>query len=99
MSILLGSSGYVSFYTHNSKVFEFKASAYNTRVDFSEKARMVPTVFDPNFCLVWLINDGITVEGNTVRVYFDHSGPATEFRCSLDRKNGFPCESVVLVTI
>ena len=71
-------------------------SAYNTRVDFAEKARMVPTVFDPNFCLVWLINDGIKVEGNTVRVYFDHSGPAAGFWCSLDRKNGFPCESVTL---
>ena len=41
-----------------------------------------------------LINDGVTVNGDTATVEFAGSGPTTTFRCRLDRQSFSPCELV-----
>ena len=43
-------------------------------------------------CTVHLINDGVTVNGNTATVEFASSGPATTFQCSLDNWGFSACE-------
>ena len=48
----------------------------------------------PNICTVHLINDGVTVNGNTATVEFASSGPTTSFQCSLDRQGFTACELV-----
>lgn len=47
---------------------------------------------NPAICTVHLINDGVTVVGDTATVEFTGSGPATFFQCSLDRQDFSPCE-------
>ena len=49
---------------------------------------------NPNICTVHLINDGVTVNGNTATVEFASSGPATTFQCSLDGQGFSACELV-----
>ena len=49
---------------------------------------------NPNICTVHLINDGVTVDGDTATVEFAGSGPTTSFRCSLDGQSFSPCELV-----
>ena len=49
---------------------------------------------NPNICTVHLINDGVTVNGNTATVEFASSGPTTSFQCSLDRQSFTACELV-----
>ena len=68
-------------------------SAYNTKLDVVEESRMVPVSFDTSFCSVHLINDGVRVDGGNLTVEFVGRGPATTFKCSVDRKNGVLCES------
>ena len=41
-----------------------------------------------------LINDGVTVNGNTATVEFASSGPTTTFQCSLDGQGFSACELV-----
>ena len=47
---------------------------------------------NPNMCTVHLINDGVTVNGNTATVEFASVGPATTFQCSLDSQSFSACE-------
>ena len=49
---------------------------------------------NPAICTVHLINDGVTVDGDTATVEFTSSGPATSFQCNLDRGDFIPCELV-----
>lgn len=49
---------------------------------------------NPNICTVHLINDGVTVNGNTATVEFASSGPTTTFQCSLDGQGFSACELV-----
>ena len=41
-----------------------------------------------------LINDGVTVNGDTATVEFAGSGPTTSFQCNLDGQGFSPCELV-----
>ena len=50
-------------------------------------------------CTVHLINDGVTVNGNTATVEFASSGPATTFQCSLDSRGFSSCEFVLVTYI
>ena len=52
---------------------------------------------NPNICTVHLINDGVTVNGNTATVEFASSGPATTFQCSLDGQGFTACELVQVI--
>ena len=90
----VGSSGYANFTVEASSVFKVKVSAYNTKLDMVKKPRLVPVFLDPLFCSVHMINDGIRIEDSNLIVEFLGRGPATEFKCTIDRKNSFSCESI-----
>ena len=47
-----------------------------------------------NMCTVHLINNGVTVSGNSATVEFDSTGPSNAFLCSLDFAALIPCEYV-----
>ena len=46
-----------------------------------------------------LINDGVTVNGDTATVEFASTGPTTTFRCSVDRQGFSPCELVQVTAV
>ena len=43
-------------------------------------------------CAVHLINDGITINGNTATVEYVTNGPTDKTVCTLDRQPFFSCE-------
>ena len=49
----------------------------------------------PEICTVHLINDGVTVFGDSATVEFASTGPTTSFVCSLDRQAFTPCMDLV----
>ena len=49
---------------------------------------------NPNISTVYLINDGVTVNGKTATVEFANTGPTTTFLCSLDNQGYSLCELV-----
>ena len=97
----VGSSGYANFTVEASRVFKVKVSAYNTKLDMVKKPRLVPVFLDPLFCSVHLINDRIRIENSNLIVEFLGRGPATEFKCTIDRINrtSFSCESILIAIL
>ena len=52
----------------------------------------------PDFCGLHLINDGLTVTGNSIHVQFAGVPSKIEtFRCKLDNKPGFDCELITII--
>ena len=54
--------------------------------------RRIEVSADPFMCVVNLINDGIRVERDSVRVEFTTIGPAEIFTCKLDQEEAFLCK-------
>lgn len=50
-----------------------------------------------NICTVHLINDGVTISGNTATVEFASTGPSATFLCSLDRQDPVSCMCIAKV--
>ena len=72
-------------------------SERRNRQYYSQLTICLSYIANPNICTVHLINDGVTVNGNTATVEFASAGPATTFQCSLDSQSFSACE-LVLVT-
>ena len=47
---------------------------------------------DPERCTLHLINDGVTVTGDSATVEFTGRGPIDGYYCSLDRMELFKCK-------
>ena len=63
------------------------------------ESQMISYAANPNICTVHLINDGVTVNGDTATVEFAGSEPTTTFRCSLDGQAFSPCELVQVIMV
>ena len=54
--------------------------------------RRIEVSADPSMCVVNLIDDGVRVERDSVRVEFATIGPAEIFSCKLDQEEAFLCK-------
>ena len=69
-----------------------RIEAMNNRQDRATATRKIEIGSDLSFCSSHLINDGVTVDGNTVTVEFGSVGLALSFSCKLDSQPSFSCE-------
>ena len=87
-----GSSGNVSFTDLAPGKYVLRVAATNSREDRAIERRRFEISSDPSFCTTHLINEGVTVSGDTATVEFAGIGPAETFRCKLDTEPAFACK-------
>ena len=68
-----------------------KVRASTTSEDVVIRRRVL---VNPNRCTVNLINDGVTLNGNTSIVEFQANGPFSSVRCSLDQQDFRECKYI-----
>ena len=75
-------------------VYTLKVTASNSVTGEATKVeRFFELSHHPDFCGLHLVNDGLTVRGNSIHVQFA-GVPSTiqTFRCKLDNMSGFDCK-------
>ena len=87
-----GSSGDITFTGLAPGRHYLRVSASNGREDRALEGRRIEISADPSMCMVNLINDGVRVDRDTVRVDFVPMGPAEIFSCQLDQEEPFFCK-------
>ena len=93
MVVLAGSSGHVVFDSLNSTLYSLRVVATNRHPDKVFIKRKINVTSDPDYCTLHLINGGVTVSGDTARVEFAGSGPATGYLCRLDKMDPYQCKT------
>ncbi len=65
-------------------------------IPFHHNQFTVSYTAEPGICSVHLLNDGVTVSGNSATVDYSLNGPADGTVCSLDRQELEPCMSYTM---
>lgn len=93
-----GSSGHVSFSGIIPGKHVLRIIAQNSRQDRMVVRRFFAAPSNLTGCSPYLINDGVTVQGNgSARVEFAAIGqPSKSFLCRLDQQTTVPCEFTTL---
>ena len=92
MLLYVGSNGTTTFTGLAWGVYRPRIVASASGFNRSVIRRRVVIPRDSNYCTVNLINDGVVVSGNNLTVHFRGVGPATGFRCFVNRRTRFSCE-------
>lgn len=90
----VGSSHKISFENIPAGIHNVRIIAENNakdRLAFKSKIHVSGT--DPSSCAANMINNGITIIGNSVLVFFSGTNSADKFSCSLNKQAPFDCES------
>ena len=98
MSYSTGSNGHVQFSDLDPGFYTLKVIAANQIPDKELIRRRFYISDDPTHCSVHLINSGVTVAEGNVTVEFSGVGPATGFKCKLDREKYYPCTLLCAIT-
>ena len=95
MLLYVGSNGTTTFTGLAWGVYRLKIVASASGYNRSVIRRRVVIPRDSNYCTINLINDGVVVSGNNLTVHFRGVGPATGFRCFVNRRTRFSCEHLM----
>ena len=87
-----GSSGHVVFSSLMPGVYTLRVVATNRRPDKEFIKRRFEVTNDTERCTLHLINDGVTVAGDSATVEFSGRGPVRGFRCQLDKMEYDECK-------
>ena len=72
-------------------VYTLRVVATNRKPDKVFITRRFEITDDPGRCTLHLINEGVSVRGDSVRVEFTGRGPASDYLCSLDKTQPYQC--------
>ena len=72
-------------------VYTLRVVATNRKPDKVFITRRFEITDDPGRCTLHLINEGVSVRGDSVRVEFSEKGPASDYLCSLDKTQPYQC--------
>ena len=98
-NIVAGSSGYVMFSGLSPGVYTLRVVATNRKPDKVFITIRFEITDDPDRCTLHLINEGVSVRGDSVRVEFTGRGPASDYLCSLDKTQPYQCMCLTVLTV
>ena len=87
-----GSSGHAVFSSLVPGVYTLRVVATNRHPDKEFIKRRFEVTTDAERCTLHLINDGVTVTGDSARVEFTGRGPVKDYRCQLDKMEFYECK-------
>ena len=88
---LKGSSGHVMFSGLSPAIYILRVVARDEHGNRVIKKTRFEVTDDPNRCTLHLINEGVSLEGDSARVEFAARGPAISYLCHLDRTQSYHC--------
>ena len=91
----VGSSGYVNFSGLEPGIYILRVVATNLRPDKEFIKRRFEITNDTQRCTLHLINDGVTVTGDTATVEFSGRGPVEGYYCRTNREDYYMCEYAI----
>ena len=91
LSCLKGSGGHVVFSGLSPAVYTLRVVARDEHNNRAIKKTHFEVTDDPERCTLHLINEGVSVRGNSTRVEFAGRGPANGYLCHLDRTEPYQC--------
>ena len=98
-NIVAGSSGYVMFSGLSPGVYTLRVVATNRKPDKVFITIRFEITDDPDRCTLHLINEGVSVREDSVRVEFTGRGPASDYLCSLDKTQPYKCMCLTVLTV
>ena len=87
-----GSSGHAVFSSLIPGVYTLRVVATNRYPDKEFITRRFEVTTDAERCTLHLINDGVTVTGDSATVEFTGRGPVKDCRCQLDKMEFYECK-------
>ena len=88
---LEGSGGHVVFSGLSPAVYTLRLVARDEHNNKAIKKTCFDVTDDPERCILHLINEGVSVSGDSARVEFTGRGPANSYLCHLDRTEPYQC--------
>ena len=87
-----GSSGHAVFSSLIPGVYTLRVVATNRHPDKEFIKRRFEVTTDAERCTLHLINDGVTVTGDSATVEFTGRGPVKDYHCQLDMMEFYECK-------
>ena len=85
-----GSSGHVVFSGLSPAIYTLRVVARDSHNIKAFVKNHFEIMDDPDRCTLHLINEGVSVRGDSVRVEFTGRGPASGYLCHLDKTQPLP---------
>ena len=85
-------SGHAVFSSLIPGVYTLRVVATNRHPDKEFIKRRFEVTTDAERCTLHLINDGVTVTGDSATVEFTGRGPVKDYRCQLDMMEFYECK-------
>ena len=86
-----GSGGHVVFSGLSPAVYTLRVVASNRKPDKEFIKVRFEVTDDPERCTLHLINEGVSVSGDSARVEFAGRGPVNGHLCHLDKTESYQC--------